>query len=139
MSTRFIDRIVLAALLFGLSSLAAAGIVYDNGGPDQAGGGMVNNYSASADDFVLIQQTNIVSAKFWTLEEVVPGTPAGGYWDDWLQYYIFADNSGAPGAGPLEIGFGQNVVKQATGNTSVTIGNSVMRSLSTPLTRSHLG
>jgi hypothetical protein len=123
MSTRFIDRIVLAALLLGLSSLATAGIVYDNGGPDQAGGGMVNNYSASADDFVLIKQTNIVSAKFWTLEQFQVGTTPGSAWTGYLQYFISADNNGVPGEPPLVASNGQNVVKQATGNTNVMIGN----------------
>jgi hypothetical protein len=122
MSIRFIDRIVLLALWLMLSPLATAGIAYDNGGPDQANGGIVNNELAAADDFLLIKQTNLISAKFWTLEEVVPGTGPGSAWDGTLIYGIYADDNGSipPGLAPISE-YGQNIVKQATANTSVTI------------------
>lgn len=51
--------LALAAGLLSTGS-AHAGIIYDNGGPNQVGNEIGDNYTASADEFTLIAGANTI-------------------------------------------------------------------------------
>jgi len=92
-------------------TLAAKGnyVVFDNGEPSiyVHGNGVVDRLHA--DDFVPTQDITLTKGHFWTLEF--------DPWDGTLEYFIFADNGGMPGAIMIS-GEGQSVVKSATGRAT---------------------
>ncbi|TWU09430.1 PEP-CTERM motif protein [Symmachiella macrocystis] len=97
-------------LLAVMGGAVQAGVVFDNGAPDQSTGNEMTAW-IQAEDFVLAQDTTLTDLHFWTLE--------GGTWDGTLDYYLFNDAGGTPAAAPFATGAGQNVQKTATGNTAV--------------------
>ena len=105
----FIAFLIVVAMV-GLTAMANANsvnIIYDNGAPDQVQGWESAQW-VSADDFTLPKNSWITDAHFWTGEYA-------DNWDGTLDYYIFADNGGAPGASPIYSGSGQNISKTFTG------------------------
>jgi len=95
--------------------IAGAAVIFDNGAPDQQNGNEATLWIQS-EDFMVKQPEILTDCHFWTLEGY--GAPYGGNpWDGTLQYWVFADNGGTPGA-IIDSGSGQNIVKTGTGGTA---------------------
>ena len=106
---------LIITLALALITSAQAAVIFDGGAPDLLSGDEMTSY-VEADDFLLPTASTLTDAHFWTLEGY--GYAYGGNpWDGTLDYYIFADVSGQPGASPLYTGSAQNIVKVSTGRT----------------------
>jgi hypothetical protein len=86
-------KAALATVALGvvLSSSALATTIYDNGAPDQANGNEMTHW-LQTEDFSVGSTSTLNGAEFWTLE--APGVS----YDGTLQWTIFSDNAGNPGA-----------------------------------------
>ena len=102
-------KLFAAALLLGavFAGGANAAIIYNNGGPNQVNGNEATEW-VQTENFSVPQNAQLTDAHFWSVEN--------GAWDGTLDWYVFADVGGQPGAAPLASGSGTNVVKTATGN-----------------------
>ena len=78
-------------LLSGFQSTVQGGIVWDNGGPNQASADSLSEL-VTADDFSLLQQTGLTSFQFWDVQ-LTPGDYAGS-----ILWSIYTNNSGQPGS-----------------------------------------
>jgi len=108
MKFAFISAVVLSAI----SSPANADIVFDNGEPTiftEVGNDVLR--WLQADNFMLTEDISLTVAHFWTLEQ------STFTWDNTLEYFIFSDDNGTPGA-IISAGDGQNVQKNTTGNVT---------------------
>ena len=108
MRRKYYAALCAPILLAGVGAWGAT--VYDNGGPNQQSGNEAAQW-LQTEDFSLAAPTALASANFWTLE-TSPG------WDGTLDWYLFANNAGQPGA-MLANGAGMNVNKVATGLTAL--------------------
>lgn len=121
----FLFAMRIAALIAVLAlavQIAEAEVIFDNGGPDQQSGSEFTQWVQSEDFMVGQPPVNLMFVQpailltdchFWTIEGY--GTNSGGnLWDGTLEYWVFADNGGAPGA-IIDSGFGQNIVRTGTG------------------------
>jgi hypothetical protein len=103
---------VLALFMQVAEATAGNTAIFDNGAPDQHKGNEVTQWVQS-EDFMVEQPEILTDCHFWTFEGA--GAPAGGNpWDGTLEYWVFADNAGAPGA-IIDSGLGQNKVRTGTG------------------------
>lgn len=85
-------RIIAAALFAGLATSAGAGIVVDNGLPNQSGGSELNEF-LEADDFTLgAASTSLNLIRFWSLQ-----SDASDYAGS-IEWSIRQDAAGVPGA-----------------------------------------
>lgn len=114
----------LCSLALGLgvfASSAQAAVVYDNGGP--AGGGVANDASGwvQANDFSVAAATGITGGAIY-IEAQSPGE----VWDGTLDYYIFANTGGTPGA-ILASGSAINKVSSSTGITDQAGTGTILR------------
>jgi hypothetical protein len=106
---RFGLAIIVAALGLAVADGAAnAAVIYDNGGPNQPTGTGATR-SVNADDFTLGAGGAVGGAGVY-----ITGIGGIGHWDGTVDYFVFADNSGSPGA-VLASGSGQNATTTDTG------------------------
>lgn len=97
---------VFACLALAAAPGATAAVVYNNGGPNQAGANNLG-FLLQADDFGLGVQTTITDVHFWSLE--APGAYRGG-----IFWALAANAGGSPGAF-VASGFQNVVTRGATG------------------------
>ncbi len=90
---------VLLLAPLGAQNATALNVIYDNGGPTGAFSSSISD-QISADDFVLTETQKVTDGHFWT-SETIP-------WDGTLEYFIYEDAGGLPGA-LIASGNGQNV------------------------------
>lgn len=109
--------LILPLFLAFSASNAFSATIFDNGGANVTSGyigGEITRW-ARADDFVLAADTYLTDVHFWTIEGYgAPETSGGNDWDGTLEYYLFADAGGQPGA-LFASGDGQSVVKTNLG------------------------
>lgn len=115
-----ITRTLAAAFLAALTALGAtsaqAAIVYNNGGPNGADGNEAT-FWVQAENFSIPGGSNVTGAGVY-----IGGSNGIGAWDRLMNYYFFADASGAPGA-LLASGAGQNIKTTDSGVPFVLGGN----------------
>jgi hypothetical protein len=104
---KIIMVMMVTLILFGTSLSAKAEIIFDNGGPNGYTPGKDMCSWLQADDFLFDQDVILTGAHFWTFED------STSTWENTLEYFIFADNSGTPGA-IISSGDGQSILKQVT-------------------------
>lgn len=106
--TRFGPAIIAAAFGLALAGGAAnAAVIYDNGPPTQDGNDATR--WVQAEDFTLGAGEAVGGAGVY-----IAGFDGIGNWDGTIDYFLFADNAGAPGA-VLASGSGQNATTTDTG------------------------
>lgn len=102
----------LGAVLWSVSG--QAGILYDNGSPDQSNGSGVYGEIISADDLLFANDTTVRRMGFYTLESA-----SASVWDGTLLYLVMPDDGGMPDGNfanvLLPFTVAQNVSKVATG------------------------
>jgi hypothetical protein len=97
----------LAGLLVLATQLGWAGVIYDNGPPDNADGSEMTHW-IQADNFVLGDPARLDSLKFWDFEQA-------GFFAGTIVWQIYSDDgSGLPGT-LLFSGSSRNVIHSATG------------------------
>lgn len=87
--TNLVSAVLVAATL---TTAATAATVYDNGAPNSAGGNETVQW-VQAEDFTLASNTSLTGAGVY-----LAGFGGIGAWDGNLQYYLFSDSAGTPGA-----------------------------------------
>jgi hypothetical protein len=92
---------------------ASAAVVYDGGSPTTNAGGSEATAFLEANSFTLGASSSINGANIY-----IAGYGGIGAWPGVVNYFIFADNSGQPGA-VLASGTGSNIVTTNTGPASV--------------------
>ncbi|WP_119460494.1 PEP-CTERM sorting domain-containing protein [Rhodospirillaceae bacterium SYSU D60014] len=106
-----------AALSLALAGGAAnAAVIYDNGSPDLVNGNEATAW-VQAEDFTLGAGGAVGGAGVY-----IAGSGGIGNWDGTVEYFLFADNAGTPGA-VLTSGSGQNATTTDTGIAWVAGGN----------------
>ena len=114
---------VMKKFIIALSMIAAtatqATVVYDNGNPNTDGGNEATQW-VQAEDVNLAANTAIGGAGIY-----IAGFDGIDAWDGTLEYFIFGDAGGTPGA-LLDSGNGQNVVTTDTGDAWCCGGNAYL-------------
>jgi hypothetical protein len=88
---RFGSAFIALTLVLLLGSVAQAGIIYNNGGPNQQNGNEMTNW-IQAENFMLGSTNTITDVHFWTIEDPNANGFAGSIW-----YGIYDDIGGQPG------------------------------------------
>lgn len=99
----------LAAVAISTASLAHAGVVYDNGGPNRSNGYSIHGSEHTYDDFLIADGAAVTGVGFYFNNY----TGVTG-WDGNVNYQILSDSSGAPGS-VLASGAAQNVASSDSG------------------------
>lgn len=86
---KFLSLINAGILAGALSTVAQAGVVYNNGSPNQAGGNEMTAWIQS-EDFILTSATTITGVLFWSFDV--------GLADGSVSWLIYSDSAGTPGA-----------------------------------------
>lgn len=102
-----IAGLALAAVL-GLASVAHSAVIYNNGGPNAANGNDATQW-VQAEDFGFGLGATVGGAGVY-----IAGFGGIGNWDGTIDYWIFGDSGGTPGAA-LASGSGQNVATSDSG------------------------
>ncbi|MGB8770132.1 MAG: PEP-CTERM sorting domain-containing protein [Candidatus Korobacteraceae bacterium] len=84
--------LILLAVLLCMVSGAFAGIVYNNGAPNQQSGNEMTEW-IQTEDFTIPTTTTVTDVHFWSLEDP-GGTYAGSLW-----YGIYTNSGGQPNLG----------------------------------------
>ncbi len=83
--------LLVLVLVLGLAPATFAGVIYDNGGPNQQNGNEMTNW-LQAEDFTLGSTNTITDIHFWTIEDPTVQGYAGSIW-----YGIYTNAGGQPG------------------------------------------
>lgn len=102
-----IAGLALAAVL-GFASVAHSAVIYNNGGPSGANGNDATQW-VQAEDFGFGLGSTVGGAGVY-----IAGFGGIGNWDGTIDYWIFGDSGGTPGAA-LASGSGQNVATSDSG------------------------
>lgn len=111
---KFLSLITAGTLAAVLSTVAQAGIVYNNGSPNQASGNEMTEWIQS-EDFTLASATTITGVLFWSFDV--------GLADGSLSWIIYSDSAGTPGA---VIGSGNTNAITRTAGASLFSGTEYM-------------
>lgn len=110
----------LFAGLVGAGTASHAAVVYNNGGPNAVSGNDATQW-VQAEDFSLGAATDVASAGIY-----IAGLGNINGWDGTVDYFIFGDTGGQPGA-VITSGAGQNIASSDTGNAWIAgSGNSYL-------------
>lgn len=83
-----IDRLLTLGFLVSLT--ANAGLIYDNGAPDQASGNEMTQW-IQAEDFNLANPEILTDIRFWNIED-----PAAAGYQGSITWQIYSDSAGMP-------------------------------------------
>ena len=106
--TATLKSVALAALA-AVSVASQAGVVYNNGAPNNANGNEAAQW-VQTEDYTPGLNTTLTGAGVW-----IGSNTDVSLWDGTMDYYIFADAGGVPAAAPLVSGAGQNVTTTSAG------------------------
>ena len=112
MKKMFVLAALAALLVTGAAPTAnAAGIIYNNGGPNQVYGTQMSEFLV-AENFTLGAAASITNIRFWSLQSASTDYTGSMYWG------IYGDAAGSPGAAALHSGVA-GVAGSATGSSTL--------------------